>query len=115
MTPPPFPWDDSELAAGHLQHFKLRPATFKELHDQRLPRKNTVACFLLRVEARMKTEYMRMSCSVYLEIVSNDWIFLKIIKFPNNVTVFTFPVLAFHTSNADKYERKKHQKKKTLL
>lgn len=60
----------------------------------------------------MKTEYMRMSCSVYLEIVSNDWIFLKIIKFPNNVTVFTFPVLAFHTSNADKYERKKHQKKK---
>lgn len=59
----------------------------------------------------MKTEYMRMSSSVYLEIVSNDWIFLKIIKFPNNVTVFTFPVLAFHTSNADKYERKKHQKK----
>lgn len=60
----------------------------------------------------MKTEYMRMSSSVYLEIVSNDRIFLKIIKFPNNVTVFTFPVLAFHTSNADKYERKKHQKKK---
>lgn len=51
---------------------------------------------------------MRMSSSVYLEIVSNDWIFLKIIKFPKNVTVFTFPVLVFHTSNADKYERKKH-------